>query len=97
MLKATPHPDHPPKDGKYNRGNDDTPVAVSICLNHDAEKIPPEIDILYSPNGIMWRNHNKLMANTDVEEALIGFEEQIVKVLKQIMYFKHASSNVTGV
>ena len=46
MLKVTPHPDYPPEDGRYVRGNDASPVAVAIILNHDADKIPPEIEIL---------------------------------------------------
>jgi hypothetical protein len=32
-----------PEDGRYIRGNDASPVAVAIILNHDADKIPPEI------------------------------------------------------
>jgi 3-hydroxyisobutyrate dehydrogenase len=46
MLKVTPHPDYPPEEGRYVRGNDASPVAVAIILNHDADKIPPEIEIL---------------------------------------------------
>ena len=46
MLKVTPHPDYPPEDGRYVRGNDASPVAVAIILNHDADKIPPEIETL---------------------------------------------------
>jgi hypothetical protein len=46
MLKVTPHPDYPPEDGRYVRGNDASPVAVAIILNHGADKIPPEIEIL---------------------------------------------------
>jgi 3-hydroxyisobutyrate dehydrogenase len=46
MLKVTRHPDYPPEEGRYVRGNDASPVAVAIILNHDADKIPPEIEIL---------------------------------------------------
>jgi len=46
MLKVAPHSDYPPEDGRYVRGNDASPVAVAIILNHDADKIPPEIEIL---------------------------------------------------
>jgi len=28
MLKVNPHPDYPPKEGRYVRGNDFSPVAV---------------------------------------------------------------------
>ncbi len=30
MLKADPHPDYPPEDGRYLTGNDCSPVAVAI-------------------------------------------------------------------
>jgi len=33
MLKVSPHPDYPPEDGRYLRGNDFFPVAVAIILN----------------------------------------------------------------
>ena len=46
MLKVNPHRDYPPEEGRYVRGNDASPVAVAIILNHDADKIPPEIKIL---------------------------------------------------
>jgi len=46
MLKVNPHPDYPPEEGRYLRGNDHSPVAVAIILNHDADKIPPDIENL---------------------------------------------------
>ena len=46
MLKVEPHPDYPPEDGRYLRGNDNSPVAVAIILNCDADKIPPDIERL---------------------------------------------------
>jgi hypothetical protein len=46
MLKVKPHPDYPPEEGRYVRGNDFSPVAVAIVLNCDADKIPPEIEKL---------------------------------------------------
>ncbi len=47
MLKVAPHRDcPPPEEGRYVRGNDASPVAVAIFLNRDANKIPPEIEIL---------------------------------------------------
>jgi tetrahydromethanopterin S-methyltransferase subunit A len=46
MLKVKPHPQYPPEEGRYLRGNDFSPVAVVIILNTDADKIPPEIEHL---------------------------------------------------
>jgi tetrahydromethanopterin S-methyltransferase subunit A len=46
MLKVDPHPDYPPEDGRYLRGNDSSPVAVAIILNCDADKIPKELENL---------------------------------------------------
>jgi hypothetical protein len=44
MLKADPHPDYPPEDGRYLRGNERSPVAVAIILNTSPDKIPPELE-----------------------------------------------------
>ena len=46
MLKVESHPDYPPEDGRYLRGNDNSTVAVAIILNCDADKIPPDIERL---------------------------------------------------
>jgi tetrahydromethanopterin S-methyltransferase subunit A len=46
MLKVSPHPDYPPEEGRYLRGNDYSPAAVVIILTCDAEAIPPEIERL---------------------------------------------------
>jgi tetrahydromethanopterin S-methyltransferase subunit A len=46
MLKVAPHPDYPPEEGRYLRGNDYSPVAVVIILTTDPEEIPPEIERL---------------------------------------------------
>ena len=46
MLKVRPHPEYPPEEGRYLRGNDFSPVAVVIVLNADEDKIPPEIEHL---------------------------------------------------
>jgi tetrahydromethanopterin S-methyltransferase subunit A len=46
MLKVDPHPDYPPEDGRYLKGNDSSPVAVAIILNCDADKIPKELENL---------------------------------------------------
>jgi tetrahydromethanopterin S-methyltransferase subunit A len=46
MQKSDPHSEYPPEEGRYIRGNDFSPVAVVIILNHDEDKIPPEIEKL---------------------------------------------------
>ena len=46
MLKVDPHPDYPPEEGCYIRGNDRSPVAVCIILKWDQDKVPPEIEAL---------------------------------------------------
>ncbi len=46
MHKVQPHPDYPPEEGRYLRGNDFSPAAVVIILTYDAEAIPPEIERL---------------------------------------------------
>jgi len=46
MFKAETHPDYPPEEGCYIRGNDRSPVAVLIILKWDQDKMPPEIERL---------------------------------------------------
>ena len=46
MLKVSPHPDYPPEEGRYIRGNDSSPVAVAIVLNCDADKIHSDLEKL---------------------------------------------------
>jgi tetrahydromethanopterin S-methyltransferase subunit A len=46
MLKVKPHPEYPPEEGRYLRGNDFSPAAVVIILTTDAEEIPPGIEKL---------------------------------------------------
>jgi len=46
MFKADTHPDYPPEEGCYVRGNDRSPVAVLIILKWDQDKVPPEIERL---------------------------------------------------
>ena len=43
MLKVKPHPDYPPEEGRFLRGNDYSPVAVAIILSTEADKIPPDL------------------------------------------------------
>ncbi len=46
VVKLPCHPDYPPEEGRYLRGNDYSPVAVVCILNCDEDKIPPEIDAM---------------------------------------------------
>jgi tetrahydromethanopterin S-methyltransferase subunit A len=46
LLKEKPHPEYPPEEGRYLRGNDYSPAAVIIILTYDAEEIPPGIEKL---------------------------------------------------
>jgi tetrahydromethanopterin S-methyltransferase subunit A len=46
MLKVDTHPDYPPEEGCYIRGNDRSPVVVCIILKWDQDKVPPEIEQL---------------------------------------------------
>ncbi len=46
MLKAEPHADYPPEEGRYLRGNDFSPVAVAVILIYNQEEIPPDIENL---------------------------------------------------
>jgi len=70
--------------------NPNLDLGIHLTLNSDwGEKygwggvLPKnKVPSLYNSKGIMWRTPNKLMANMDVEEALIELEAQILKVLK---------------
>jgi len=46
IKKANPHKEYPHEEGRYVRGNDFSPVAVTIILNAPAYKILPELDEL---------------------------------------------------
>ena len=46
MKKADPHPQYPPEEGRYVRGNDFSPAAVVIILAHNEDSIPSEIEAL---------------------------------------------------
>jgi len=46
MLKVDPHPDYPPEEGCFIRGNDRSPAVVCIILKWDQDKVPPEIEAL---------------------------------------------------
>ncbi len=76
MLKVNPHPDYPPEDGRYLRGNDYSPVAVAIILNTDADKIPPEIERLVRA-GI---ESGAALSGT-VQTENIGFEKIVCNIV----------------
>ena len=76
MLKVNPHPDYPPEEGRYLRGNDFSPVAVAVVLNCDADKIPPEIEKLVRA-GI---ESGAALAGT-VQTENIGFEKIVCNIV----------------
>jgi tetrahydromethanopterin S-methyltransferase subunit A len=75
MLKVSPHPDYPPEEGRYVRGNDYSPVAVAIILNCDADKIPPELEKLVR-TGV---ESGAALSGT-VQTENIGFEKIICNI-----------------
>ena len=76
MLKVDPHPDYPPEDGRYLRGNDRSPVAVIVILNHPEDKIPREIEALVRA-GL---EAGSALSGT-VQTENIGFEKIICNVI----------------
>ena len=75
MLKVSPHPDYPPEEGRYVRGNDGSPVAVAIVTNCDADKIPPEIESLVRA-GV---ESGAALSGT-VQTENIGFEKIVCNI-----------------
>jgi len=76
MLKVDPHPDYPPEEGRYLRGNDRSPVVVVVILNDPEDKIPPEIERLVRV-GV---ETGAALAGT-VQTENIGFEKIICNVI----------------
>jgi tetrahydromethanopterin S-methyltransferase subunit A len=76
MLKVDPHPDYPPEEGRYVRGNDFSPVAVAIILNCDADKIPPEIE-----NLIRAGVESGAAISGTVQTENIGFEKIVCNIV----------------
>jgi tetrahydromethanopterin S-methyltransferase subunit A len=76
MLKVDPHPDYPPEEGRYLRGNDFSPVAVAIILNCDADKIPPEIESLVR-TGV----ESGAAISGTVQTENIGFEKIVCNIV----------------
>jgi len=70
MLKVNTHPDYPPEDGRYVRGNDRSPVAVAIILACDADKIPTEIE-------------NLVRAGIESDAALSGTVQNLIQAHSQ--------------
>jgi tetrahydromethanopterin S-methyltransferase subunit A len=76
MLKVNPHPDYPPEDGRYIRGNDFSPAAVAIILNCEAEKIPRELENLVRA-GV---ESGAALSGT-VQTENIGFEKIVCNIV----------------
>lgn len=76
MLKVKPHPDYPPEEGRYIRGNDFSPVVVVVVLNRDEDKIPPEIEALVR-TGV---ESGAALSGT-VQTENIGFEKIICNLV----------------
>jgi len=76
MLKVSPHPDYPPEEGRYLRGNDSSPVAVAIILNNDADKVPPEVEKLVRA-GV---ESGAALSGT-VQTENIGFEKIVCNIV----------------
>jgi tetrahydromethanopterin S-methyltransferase subunit A len=76
MLKVDPHPEYPPEEGRYLRGNDFSPVAVAIILHCDMDKIPPDLESLVRA-GI----ESGAGLSGTVQTENIGFEKMICNVV----------------
>lgn len=76
VFKQAPHPDYPPEEGRYLRGNDYSPVAVVIILNTDEDKIPPELERLVR-TGI----ESGAAISGTVQTANIGIEKIVSNIV----------------
>ncbi len=76
MLKVEPHPDYPPEDGRYIRGNDSSPVALAIVLNCDQDKVPPDLEQLVR-TGV----ESGAAISGTVQTENIGFEKMICNIV----------------
>jgi len=74
--QGQPHPDYPPEEGRYVRGNDFSPVAVAIVLNCEAGKIPLDLERLVRA-GI---ESGAALSGT-VQTENIGFEKIVCNVV----------------
>jgi tetrahydromethanopterin S-methyltransferase subunit A len=76
MFKVNPHPDYPPEDGRYLRGNDFSPVAVAIILTRDEDKIPQEIE-----NLVRIGIETGAALSGTVQTENIGFEKIVCNIV----------------
>ena len=76
MLKVNPHPDYPPEEGRYIRGNDFSPAAVAIILNCEAENIPRELEALVRA-GV----ESGAAISGTVQTENIGFEKIVCNIV----------------
>ena len=76
MLKVKPHPDYPPEQGRYMRGNDASPVAVAVILNCEADKIPLELTKLVRVGA----ESGAALSGT-VQTENIGFEKIVCNIV----------------
>ena len=76
MLKVKPHFEYPPEEGRYIRGNDNSPVVVAIILNCDADKIPYELENLVRAGA---ESGAELSGTVQTEN--IGFEKIICNIV----------------
>lgn len=76
MLKVSPHPDYPPEEGRFVRGNDFSPVAVAVILNCEPEKMPCEIESL-----VRAAVESGAALSGTVQTENIGFEKIICNVV----------------
>lgn len=76
MLKVKPHPDYPPEEGRYMRGNDASPVAVAVILNCEADKIPLELTKLVRVGA----ESGAALSGT-VQTENIGFEKIVCNIV----------------
>ena len=75
MLKVKPHPDYPPEEGRYLRGNDFSPVAFVVILNREEERIPYEIEEL-----VLVGVESGAALSAAIQTENIGFEEIICSI-----------------
>jgi tetrahydromethanopterin S-methyltransferase subunit A len=76
MLKVSPHPDYPPEEGRYLRGDDYSPAALAVILNCDADKIPEDLVMLLRA-GI---EAGAALSGT-VQTENIGFEKMVCNIV----------------
>jgi len=76
MLKVNPHPEYPPEEGRYLRGNDYSPVAVAVILNCEPEKMPRDLELLVRA-GL---EAGAALSGT-VQTENVGFEKIICNVV----------------